>query len=108
MARKEKEELLKKDYRFASRLQKELNETNAHNIRVPPIPPKHLPLPPPPPDLPLTQLPIMPTKNQLLMSQLSTIGRYRKLKPVNTIEKRGFRLGLLFIVVVISTSFQIV
>lgn len=86
----EKEQQLKNDYKIASLLQKQYEESNAPNIK-PPFIPKH---PPPPPllssQLPLQQLPFMPTTKQLV----STTGRLRKLKSVTTKEKRGFRLGM--------------
>ena len=50
------------------------------------------PLAPPPPRLPLRQLPFMPERKQLLFAQI-TKNRSRRLRPVNTVEKRGFRVG---------------
>ena len=86
LMRQERKDALIEDYKIASRLQNEYNTSNAPYIR-PPKPP------PPPPFTYLPQLPIRPTSKQLLMSQLSTLGRYRKLKPVRTVEKRGVRIG---------------
>ena len=87
LMRQEQQAAMVEDYKIASRLQNEYNTSNAPLIR-PPKPP------PPPPFTYLPQLPIRPTTKQLLLSQLSTLGRYRKLKPVRTVEKRGVRIGI--------------
>ena len=88
--RQEQEEIAMNDYQLASRLQHQYTQSNV----LPPLPPRSPP-PLPPSLLPINHLPIMPTRNQLLMSHISTLGRYRKLKPVRTVEKRGVRLGKL-------------
>ena len=50
------------------------------------------PPPPPPPNLPLRQLPFIPERKHLLFAQI-TKNRSRRLRPVNTVEKRAFKVG---------------
>ena len=83
----EEQKQLKSDFELASRLQKEYSDSNVPAIAKPP------PVPAPPPSLPLNQLPFRPTSHQLLLKQVSTLGRMRKLRPVQTVEKRGVKMG---------------
>ena len=86
------------DYRLASQLQRKehtasppLFHSTAYSSTVAPPPPP--PLPPPPP--PTHSIQKIPTKvnHLLVMKQVKTTGKRKKLKHVETVEKKAFNVG---------------
>lgn len=83
---KERKALLSHDYMFASSLQERENSVGQIIPRPPPGPPPLSTL------LPLQQIPYKISPKQIVLSQVKK-NRLTKLKPVETVVKKPFRVG---------------
>ena len=98
LQQEEQKQQLVHDYRLASQLQRKEHTASPPNFHstaysstaVPPPPP---PLPPPPP--PSHSIQKLPTKvnHLLVMNQVKRTGKRKKLKHVETVEKKAFNVG---------------